>query len=550
MPLDPPSRSPIPPPPPPVSDSSIPAPGGGSTFAGKKTETTEGQPHVPPGQPIPGKPLLERTPSVPEGQLPSLKQDSVEGLQARKTGALEKLGKAMEHEAHADLIGRALGVLNKEDGAEAKEKDQIVITVAPPPDFKAVSVFPPEPGIDPEKLKELQEIAMKSLNGYQEAHKGVELNKDALKTQIEGLKTELTNIQQELKAQNKDEPDWMEQFNKLKARDYSFEIEDKEGNLVLTAKPKSADKPKPKETRQEATPQQPQPGQGVPQPGTAIPNTVGNLKPLLNAPRLQALNGNDGVQRPATVFIGPGNNDQGFSDIFDRSGNPNGPVIGSLNAGDSQLYLGGGTINSAFGNILTGSSDPQGNPYADYHTKLQALPVDDRGFCEVDLQDGQAVPGVKFSLCCPAHDGIGSAFVHVFDDQNCPYRNQRNRAMVYIVPPNGADYNTKDEFLAAVRKTAANTLALVHEYNMRAKARGLEPLETLRTCRFSSGNYAKAGVNEYDVARAIDEGYNQACRQMVANDGAVLINTIEYEDGNRQLFSGARIRQRAARPNP
>ena len=120
--------------------------------------------------------------------LPSLKQETPEALHTKKEAALKKADVALEKLGQLELMDRALGVLNHDDGAEAREKDQIVISVTVPPSTEPVSVFPPDPKVDPEKMKELQAIAQKALSDFKQDPKNADFDREKLTAEVEGIK--------------------------------------------------------------------------------------------------------------------------------------------------------------------------------------------------------------------------------------------------------------------------------------------------------------------------------------------------------------------------
>ncbi len=548
------------PPPPPVSNGQVShAPDSGDPlFAGHRQISTPQ--HV--SSKLPSVPLTHNKPSTTglderqitpaeSASLPSVANEKLESLRAQKAKTLEKLEQTMETQGQATLLSRALDVLNDVKGARDKEQEALLITVAPPPDFKSVTVFPPEEGITAERLKELQEMAIDVLQGYHKIHKESDWNHDTLKSTIESCKDELKKIHHEFEELHVQEPDWQESFKMMESKAHSFELRDTEGKIVLHAMA-STPKTEPVVETHKPSSAQHASGQKLGQKlGNGSPK-VGDLTAKVEALALPTLKPTEGVSFPAVHLLGEGESKNGFSDIYLQNGQQGRGNLVSLNAGDANLYLGGGTINSVFGDLLVGSSDSSKNGFADYHQKIEALAPDQRGFIVPDVSTGAGIDGVKYSLCMPGTNGLGSAFIHVFDDNHTPHGHPQNRAMLYMVPPNGqsANYRSKKQFLADVRQSAANTFALVQEYNLRAKSQGLEPLEVLRTCRFSSGHYARAGTSGAEVARAIHEGYQQAAAQIVQGGGRVLLKGIEYEDGSAQnrFFSKAKIQASAAQP--
>ncbi len=255
----------------------------------------------------------------------------------------------------------------------------------------------------------------------------------------------------------------------------------------------------------------------------------------------------DSVSRPGVRVVGPGASGT-FSDIYlphDETGLGN---IGSVNAGTGALYLGGGTINLQFAATLIGGRTPDNNPFRDYHRQILTLRPNTHGYIVPDLTTGQGIQGLRYTLCSPSGHEFGTVFVHVFDDNHCPNANGQNRAMVYIVPPDGRSprYRDNQAFLDDVSETAARLIETVQAYNMMAGQRGLPKLDIIRTCRFSSGNFARKGTTGADVAKAIETGFTLGVFRIREKGQRVTIKEIQYEDGNTRLFSGAGIVDRRA----
>ncbi|MTI13383.1 hypothetical protein E1189_10200, partial [Sansalvadorimonas verongulae] len=177
--------------------------------------------------------------------LPSLRQETPEALRTKKEAALKKADIALEKLGQLNLMDRALGVLNHEEGAEAREKDQIVISVTVPPSTEPVSVFPPDPKIDAEKMKELQAIAQKALSNFKQDPRNADFDREKLTAEVENVKVELTQIREALVEKGESENiDWEYDFKALENRDFSFNVEDGDGHQVITAAPRTAPVPK------------------------------------------------------------------------------------------------------------------------------------------------------------------------------------------------------------------------------------------------------------------------------------------------------------------
>ena len=310
--------------------------------------------------------------------------------------------------------------------------------------------------------------------------------------------------------------------------------------------PTSSEKTQPVTDNSMSSVTAPPPPSPPPLPKSVSPDLKADLNVIIPA------NIQGGVKAPAIRLVGTTGNKE-FTDLYNAEASGQGNLA-SVNAGDTGFYLGGGTINGEFGKLLTGSDKPSGNAYADYHRKTLALQEDSRGFKVPDLTSGPAMPGVPYSIGLEGNGakGEGSAFVHLFSDDNCPHGNLENRAMVYIVPPRGNDkeYTTDAAFLKAVQETAKNSLMVTHEYNLRAQGTDRPQLDVLRMCRFSSGHYARKGLDGARVAMAIQQGLMEASGDIQKRGEPVLVETIEFADGSvgKKLFSGANIHNQPAAP--
>ncbi|WP_281648727.1 hypothetical protein [Parendozoicomonas sp. Alg238-R29] len=557
--------------PPPVTDKDLPVSStAGAGFAGHASVaekpdvnplvgTDQLEPSQAPDTRVSEREIVETS---SEG-LPSLRGESPEALRAKKEAALKKADVALEKLGQLELMERALGVLKHDEGAEAREAGQIIISVTVPPSTEPVNVFPPDKSVDPEKMKELQAKALKALSDFKANPNNAEYNREKLKAEVDGVKVELAQIKDALTEQGQDsDADWEKQFNALENRDFSFNVVDGDGKQEITSISKA--KPKPEEhpvaddgksVTPSSAPSPWVPGQPVPPPpplpGATAPAAPAKATAVTAHPQ-------GGVKVPQFQLLREAGTLK-FTPPYDEAPSGQGNIV-SVNAGDKGLYLGGGTINALFGQILEKSSDPQKNGYADYHRDILDLDGDGQGFCVPDLSSKQVIPGVNYSIGLPGEGGgvEGSAFVHVFDDSYCPYGNPENRAMAYIVPPLGNDpkFGSDADFLLAVRNTAKRTMLLVQEYNLRAKAAGnMPPLDVLRMCRFSSGAYARLGddgktLDGKIVAAAIHGGLEEACKEIEQKGQAVFVNTVQYEDGSpdKALFSEAGIVDQSAVP--
>ncbi|CAE7311970.1 unnamed protein product [Symbiodinium natans] len=196
----------------------------------------------------------------------------------------------------------------------------------------------------------------------------------------------------------------------------------------------------------------------------------------------------------------------------------------SVNAGDYNLYVGGGAINLAFAKEL---DLPRTNKYQDLHKVLLSAahrtPGQLLSSSEVQTDNLQAELGLLASFvrvpARPAHsepDAVGAAFLHIFGPQLRP-RSVKNVAMLYVVGPKGTGASgghgpTMDSnaaFLQKVEEMAANALLAVAEYNAllgKDTHAGLPRVEEVQFCLVSGGVYMHPESSKVDVAAAIVRG--------------------------------------------
>jgi len=190
-----------------------------------------------------------------------------------------------------------------------------------------------------------------------------------------------------------------------------------------------------------------------------------------------------------------------FTPVFDPKPTRN---TASVNAGDYQLYVGGGGINKAFMNALNLDAE---NGYQAIHEAMLKQAVAQPGRL-VRSKMGQEL-GLEncYARVPNAVSGpVGAAFIDVFTPEHRPL-SKRNVAMLYVVGPKGEGVD-RDIFLQAVRDTAANAISTVCEYNRLALASTppLPDIVVVRWCLVSGGIYKHPSTSKLDVATATIEG--------------------------------------------
>ncbi|CAK9086746.1 Dihydroorotate dehydrogenase (quinone) [Durusdinium trenchii] len=190
---------------------------------------------------------------------------------------------------------------------------------------------------------------------------------------------------------------------------------------------------------------------------------------------------------------------KGFTPIFYSD-----PVTNtaSVNAGDYNLYVGGGSINLAFAKEL--GQNPKSNGYKEMHEALLAAAADAPGrfVSGSNVPEADKIRAQLGLLGCFARlpegrakgdlDPVGAAFLDIFGTER-PL-SQKNVAMLYVVGPKGTGapgghgptIDSAAQFLEKVAEMAQNALALVAAYNDQIEDCKLEMprIETLQFCCF------------------------------------------------------------------
>jgi len=233
--------------------------------------------------------------------------------------------------------------------------------------------------------------------------------------------------------------------------------------------------------------------------------------------------------------------------------------MGSLNAGDEQLYIGGGAINKAF-NIAIRTDD--------YDTTLYDLSVKMHLSCYMDCynveEEEDLVPdiysrtkylkkindaylntnkagtlhhfnafkeGGKFAdnpyiadmylyvsesrLTNFISNGLYPADIFIDILKKTPYNNEANKAMLYCVGPKGLrglngikgkHASTTDDFKDAVYIVGKNIANAIYRYN---NTPDTEKIDYVRICLISGGSFKHEGVSHIEVAECIIRGIHE-----------------------------------------
>eukprot|EP00439_Symbiodinium_sp_Y106_P078689 s699_g17.t1 len=208
----------------------------------------------------------------------------------------------------------------------------------------------------------------------------------------------------------------------------------------------------------------------------------------------------------------------------------------SVNAGDYNLYVGGGAINLAF---LKELGLPRSNKYLDLHKAMLKAASSTPG----QLVASSALPGTEVDAFLselglmasfarvPAVNGpdavVGAAFLDVLGPEHRP-RSAKNVAMLYVVGPKGTGatggqgptVDSNAAFLQSVEEMAANALL----------AETLPRIQEVQFCLVSGGVYMHPESSKLDVAAAIVRGLRRAAETKAAPTVRFAYDSNSFED--------------------
>ena len=256
-----------------------------------------------------------------------------------------------------------------------------------------------------------------------------------------------------------------------------------------------------------------------------------------------------------------------FTAVYEKSGytypnieNKPATFMASLNAGDEQLYVGGGAINKSFNIALT--TDNNDTSINDVSTASTAMHL----LCYMDcynLQEDEGIipdknsrinylkkvnakylnankagtlhhfdefkAGGKFANNTYFKDMYlyisesrlenfvsnslypGDVFIDIL--KTLPYNNEANKAMLYCVGPRGE--STADDFKNAVYIVGKNIANAVYHYNNK---KDTENIDYVRICLISGGGFKHEGVNRIEVAECLIKGIQEVNVNRQVND--------------------------------
>jgi hypothetical protein len=249
-----------------------------------------------------------------------------------------------------------------------------------------------------------------------------------------------------------------------------------------------------------------------------------------------------------------------FTPVYEKSGHiyknaedKPATFMGSLNAGDEQLYVGGGAINKAF-NIAIRTDN--------YDTTLYDLSTQMHLYCYMDCynvkEEEDLVPdrysrtkylnkintayfnnkkegtlhhfnafkeGGKFAdnpyiadmylyvsesrLTDFQSNGLYPADIFIDILKKAPYNNEANKAMLYCVGPKGLAGSTADNFKDAVYIVGKNIANAIYLYNINNNTPDTEKIDYVRICLISGGGFKHEGVSHIEVAESLIKGIHE-----------------------------------------
>ena len=273
-----------------------------------------------------------------------------------------------------------------------------------------------------------------------------------------------------------------------------------------------------------------------------------------------------------------------FTAVYEKSGytypnieNKPATFMASLNAGDEQLYVGGGAINKSFNIALT--TDNNDTSLIDVSTASTAMHL----LCYMDcynLQEDEGIipdknsrinylkkvnakylnankagtlhhfdefkAGGKFANNTYFKDMYlyisesrlenfvsnslypGDVFIDIL--KTSPYNNEANKAMLYCVGPRGE--STADDFKNAVYIVGKNIANAIYHYNNK---KDTECIDYVRICLISGGGFKHEDVSRIEVAECLIKGINNVNVNRQAKN--IVYNFAFDNDAFKQAFN-------------
>ncbi len=442
-------------------------------------------------------------------------------------------------------------------------------------DGKMTSVLPPDPELptDSEKAIKLRESLQKKLTVI--GQKNGPEEKLALRKQIENTEEKLIHISRDIEENGGTVP--TPPIPKI-----TLVIDENQFTVRAPARPINPGEPDgkqsaegqflliPKDDSRRMPPSTARPFMPFDIPDEDIPDEDTRIRPT-------------GPHEPLSIFVRPVerqlpvNLGGDFSDIYltreteadhGQTGN-----IASVNAGSIDSLFGeeADGINARFREFFTSAQQkairkaqqgflakPEGevNKVNKGHPEIEegegrsevnkGHPEIEEGEGRSEIEDGERLSEIVFShkeftdgtplaamygFVTDERENQGTVLVNVFKDEHCPVGIRKNRAMIYVVPPNGSSvhFDNKDHFLQSVRLTAKNLVTTQDKYNHWAAREGHPTLPVLRTGVFVDDIYRHPEASEEEVADAIREGIRDYFD--VISPDRNTIREVQYEYG-------------------
>ena len=265
--------------------------------------------------------------------------------------------------------------------------------------------------------------------------------------------------------------------------------------------------------------------------------------------------------------------------IYPNVENKPATFMASLNAGDEQLYVGGGAINKSFNIALRTDNDdttlndlstamhllcymdcynlqedegiiPDKNSRINYMKKVNAKYSNANKAGTLHHFD-EFKAGGKFANNAYFKDMYlyisesrldnfvnnslypGDVFVDIL--KNSPYNNEANKAMIYCVGPRGE--STADDFKNAVYIVGKNIANAIYHYNNK---KDTESIDYVRICLISGGGFKHEDVSRIEVAECLIKGINDVNVNRQAKN--IVYNFAFDNDAFKQAFDNLKNR--------
>ena len=279
-----------------------------------------------------------------------------------------------------------------------------------------------------------------------------------------------------------------------------------------------------------------------PKPSNPVPNSIGPL-----TTRTSAATPYETIYLPAGI-------DGRHSDIFKPHNSQEDNLIASVNSGNPTLGFADEEqsvgfppgISDRFNSELKHRGDT--SKYGPFHNRMLSNGKLNRLY-EATQEDLQISPELAYASVLKSDINrkgkhAGTVIIDVFDS-DYPQQNETNQAMIYVVPPDGADYDDPQQYLADCEETAKRLVWTLNRFNInlsedhQAKHRlGQQPITTLRTCAFGTGSSKHPNVSASEVAGRIARGINAEIETIRQSPLPLTITRVEFEDGASAVFSG------------